>query len=146
MISSFHVIIFLAHGLHFCELRHRWRRSFWLAALTTTRGQVEQDSSELEFLKWNFLMPTNLTRRQALALPAGIALGSLVGRPAIAAEPVKIGLVAALSGPSAKSGEGITRGLEYRRAKPMSASGSKSQSFAPIKGGAAIPPAADFGF
>src|SRR3981189_186948 len=56
-------------------------------------------------------MPTNLTRRQALALPAGIALGSLVGRPAIAAEPVKIGLVAALSGPSAKSGEGITRGL-----------------------------------
>src|ERR1700726_2826649 len=56
-------------------------------------------------------MPTNLTRRQALALPAGIALGSLVGRPARAAEPVKIGLVAALSGQSAKSGEGITRGL-----------------------------------
>src|SRR3954469_16907890 len=56
-------------------------------------------------------MPTNLTRRQALALPAGIALGGLVGRPARAAEPVKIGLVAALSGPSAKSGEGITRGL-----------------------------------
>ena len=56
-------------------------------------------------------MPTNLTRRQALAIPAGLALGSLVGRPAVAAEPVKIGLVAALSGPSAKSGEGITRGL-----------------------------------
>ena len=56
-------------------------------------------------------MPTNLTRRQALAIPAGIALGSLIGRPAFAAEPVKIGLVAALSGQSAKSGEGITRGL-----------------------------------
>src|ERR1700746_2372593 len=56
-------------------------------------------------------MPTNLTRRQALVLPAGIALGSLAGRPARAAEPVKIGLVAALSGQSAKSGEGITRGL-----------------------------------
>jgi branched-chain amino acid transport system substrate-binding protein len=56
-------------------------------------------------------MPTKLTRRQALALPAGIALGSLVGRPAMAADPVKIGLVAALSGQSAKSGEGITRGL-----------------------------------
>jgi branched-chain amino acid transport system substrate-binding protein len=56
-------------------------------------------------------MPTNLTRRQALVLPAGIALGSLAGRPARAAEPVKIGLIAALSGPSAKSGEGITRGL-----------------------------------
>ncbi len=56
-------------------------------------------------------MPTKLTRRQALVLPAGIALGSLAGRAAMAAEPVKIGLVAALSGPSAKSGEGITRGL-----------------------------------
>src|SRR5437588_4759834 len=56
-------------------------------------------------------MPTNLTRRQALVLPAGIALGSLADRPARAAEPVKVGLVAALSGASAKSGEGITRGL-----------------------------------
>src|SRR6202162_3706896 len=56
-------------------------------------------------------MPTHLTRRQALILPAGVALGSLVGRSAKAAEPVKIGLVAALSGQSAKSGEGITRGL-----------------------------------
>jgi branched-chain amino acid transport system substrate-binding protein len=56
-------------------------------------------------------MPTNLTRRQALVLPAGIALGSLAGRSARAAEPVKIGLVAALSGQSAKSGEGITRGI-----------------------------------
>jgi branched-chain amino acid transport system substrate-binding protein len=56
-------------------------------------------------------MPTRLTRRQALVLPAGVALGSLVGRSAVAAEPVKIGLVAALSGGSAKSGEGITRGI-----------------------------------
>ncbi|MFZ0763116.1 MAG: ABC transporter substrate-binding protein, partial [Bradyrhizobium sp.] len=57
-------------------------------------------------------MPTNLTRRQALVLPAGIAAGSLIGGSALAAEPIKIGLVAALSGPSAKSGEGITRGLQ----------------------------------
>src|SRR6201984_3855563 len=56
-------------------------------------------------------MPTNLTRRQALVLPAGIAVGSLMRRSALAAEPIKVGLVAALSGPSAKSGEGITRGL-----------------------------------
>jgi branched-chain amino acid transport system substrate-binding protein len=56
-------------------------------------------------------MPTRLTRRQALVLPAGIALGHLAGRSAWAAEPIKIGLVAALSGQSAKSGEGITRGL-----------------------------------
>src|ERR1700753_2579740 len=57
-------------------------------------------------------MPAKLTRRQALVLPAGIAVGSLVGRTAVAAEPIKIGLVAALSGPSAKSGEGINRGLQ----------------------------------
>jgi branched-chain amino acid transport system substrate-binding protein len=56
-------------------------------------------------------MPINLTRRQALVLPAGVALGSFAWRPAMAAEPVKIGLVAALSGPSAKSGEGIIRGI-----------------------------------
>src|ERR1700686_5926374 len=56
-------------------------------------------------------MPTNLTRRQALVLPAGLALGSLVGHPASAADPVKVGLVAGLSGQSAKSGEGIPRGL-----------------------------------
>jgi branched-chain amino acid transport system substrate-binding protein len=55
-------------------------------------------------------MPKHLTRRQALAIPAG-ALASLAGRAAMAADPVKVGLVAALSGPSAKSGEGITRGL-----------------------------------
>src|ERR1700692_1106167 len=56
-------------------------------------------------------MPKKFTRRQALVLPAGVALGSLIGRPAMAAEPVKIGLIAALSGQSAKSGEGITRGI-----------------------------------
>src|ERR1700744_2887813 len=56
-------------------------------------------------------MPTRLTRRQALAFPAGIALSGLVGRPAMAADPVKIGLVAELSGRAAKAGEGITRGL-----------------------------------
>jgi branched-chain amino acid transport system substrate-binding protein len=56
-------------------------------------------------------MPTKLTRRQALAIPAGLALGSLAPRAAGAADPIKVGLVAALSGQSAKSGEGITRGL-----------------------------------
>lgn len=56
-------------------------------------------------------MPIDLTRRQALSIPVGIALGGLASRSAGASEPVKVGLVAALSGPSAKSGEGITRGL-----------------------------------
>src|SRR5260370_41458449 len=56
-------------------------------------------------------MTINLTRRQALVLPVGIALGSSESRYAMAADPIKVGLVAALSGQSAKSGEGITRGL-----------------------------------
>ena len=56
-------------------------------------------------------MPTKFTRRQALAIPAGFALGSLAPRAALATDSIKVGLVAALSGPSAKSGEGITRGL-----------------------------------
>ena len=56
-------------------------------------------------------MPTKFTRRQALAIPAGFALGSLAPRAARADDPIKVGLVAALSGPSTKSGEGITRGL-----------------------------------
>src|SRR5947209_6576379 len=57
-------------------------------------------------------MSTKLSRRHVLSLPlAGLAATSLGSRSASAAEPVKIGLVAALSGASAKSGEGITRGL-----------------------------------
>ncbi len=56
-------------------------------------------------------MPTKFTRRQAFAIPAGLALGGLAPRVTSAADAIKVGLVAALSGPSAKSGEGITRGL-----------------------------------
>jgi branched-chain amino acid transport system substrate-binding protein len=43
----------------------------------------------------------------AIAVMAGLALG-----PALAADPIKIGHVAALSGASAQSGEAITRGLQ----------------------------------
>lgn len=55
-------------------------------------------------------MSITFTRRHAVAGPIALAAGSLIGR-ANAAEPIRIGLVAALSGQSAKSGEGITRGL-----------------------------------
>ncbi len=56
-------------------------------------------------------MAADFTRRRTFALPAvGLALGAF-GSRAFAAEPIKVGLVAALSGASAKSGEGITRGL-----------------------------------
>ncbi|MCZ6771723.1 MAG: ABC transporter substrate-binding protein [Proteobacteria bacterium] len=42
---------------------------------------------------------------------AGVVVSVVVAGAATAAEPVKLGLVAALSGPSAQSGEAITRGL-----------------------------------
>ena len=48
-----------------------------------------------------------IDRRTLLLATAGLG----VANAARAAEPVKVGLVAALSGGSAKSGEGITRGL-----------------------------------
>ena len=55
---------------------------------------------------------TEFSRRTILSASAtGIAAGAFGLQSARAAEPVKIGLVAALSGQSAKSGEGITRGL-----------------------------------
>jgi len=49
------------------------------------------------------------TRRSFLAVTVAAALGSAF--PATAAEPIKIGLVTALSGQSARAGEAITRGL-----------------------------------
>ena len=50
-------------------------------------------------------------RRLVLAAAATFVAGAVAVQPAAAAETVKIGLVAALSGPSAQSGEAITRGL-----------------------------------
>lgn len=52
-------------------------------------------------------MPAILSRRRLGLLGAA----AVVATRARAAEPIKLGLVAALSGQSAKSGEGITRGL-----------------------------------
>lgn len=50
-----------------------------------------------------------LSRRAALL---GVGAALLLAGPAAAQETIKVGLVAALSGQSAKSGEAITRGLE----------------------------------
>jgi branched-chain amino acid transport system substrate-binding protein len=53
-----------------------------------------------------------LTRRQALAT-AGAALASTLAKPAIAAnEPIRIGYLPALTGPSSSTGIGINRGFE----------------------------------
>src|SRR5437660_5898905 len=53
----------------------------------------------------------SLNRRTIAAGFAAAALFAVTGSASLAQEPIKVGLVAALSGGSAKSGEGITRGL-----------------------------------
>ena len=54
----------------------------------------------------------SLTRRQALASAAGV-LASTIAKPAIAAkEPIRIGYLPALTGPSSSTGIGINRGTE----------------------------------
>ena len=68
-------------------------------------------------------------KRAARALVAGAAI-VLFGSGAFAADPIKIGQVAALSGASAQSGEAITRGLtlaiEEINAKAASSAGACS--------------------
>lgn len=54
-------------------------------------------------------MQSAWTRRSILAAAAAATL--CTGLPALAAEPIKIGLTTALSGQSARAGEAITRGL-----------------------------------
>lgn len=50
-------------------------------------------------------------RRAVVRLVLAFIVGLVAGQAAWAAEPIKIGHIAALSGPSAQSGEAITRGL-----------------------------------
>jgi branched-chain amino acid transport system substrate-binding protein len=51
-------------------------------------------------------------QRAARSLAVGAAVAFCATASALAAEPIKVGLVAALSGPSAQSGDAITRGLQ----------------------------------
>jgi branched-chain amino acid transport system substrate-binding protein len=68
-----------------------------------------------------------LTRRQALAT-AGAALASSLAKPAIAAkEPISIGYLPALTGPSSSTGIGINRGVQFRRStRPAVSTGGRS--------------------
>src|SRR3974390_3402439 len=64
-----------------------------------------------------------LTRRQALASAAGV-IASSVARPAIAAkEPILIGYLPALTGPSSSTGIGINRGTQLAVAEIKAAGG-----------------------
>jgi len=54
-----------------------------------------------------------LTRRQALASAGAAAIASSLSKPAIAAnEPIRIGYLPALTGPSSSTGIGINRGIQ----------------------------------
>jgi branched-chain amino acid transport system substrate-binding protein len=59
----------------------------------------------------NRTSPARLTRRTVLALAVATTLGFGTALPVAAQETIKIGLVTALSGQSARAGEAITRGL-----------------------------------
>jgi branched-chain amino acid transport system substrate-binding protein len=55
----------------------------------------------------------SITRRQALASAGAAALAGGLAKPAIAAnEPIKLGYLPALTGPSSSTGIGISRGVE----------------------------------
>ena len=55
----------------------------------------------------------SMTRRQALASAGAAAIATSIARPAIAAnEPIRIGYLPALTGPSSSTGVGINRGVQ----------------------------------
>lgn len=56
-------------------------------------------------------MKVLLTRRASLLSAVSAAVVCFAGVPALAEDPIKIGFIGSLSGPSSKSGEAITRGL-----------------------------------
>jgi branched-chain amino acid transport system substrate-binding protein len=70
-----------------------------------------QDHKERTIADWEDLFMTSILRALNRRIVLGLATGLLIAGPALADDAIKVGLVAALSGQSAKSGEAITRGL-----------------------------------
>src|SRR6185312_13156249 len=63
----------------------------------------------------------SLTRRQALASAAGALASTTLASPAIAAkEPIRIGYLPALTGPSSSTGIGIGRATELAHKEKVS--------------------------
>ena len=55
----------------------------------------------------------SMTRRQALASASAAVVASTIAKPAIAAkDPILIGYLPALTGPSSSTGVGINRGVQ----------------------------------
>lgn len=67
-------------------------------------------------------MTRSLTRRSALAAAATLSLGAVVG-PALAADPIKIGAIEALTGPASKYGVAIKNGFDLALAEINAAGG-----------------------
>ena len=70
-----------------------------------------QDHKERTIADWEDLFMTSILRALNRRIVLGLATALLIAGPALADDAIKVGLVAALSGQSAKSGEAITRGL-----------------------------------
>jgi branched-chain amino acid transport system substrate-binding protein len=70
-----------------------------------------QDHKERTIADWEDLFMTSILRTLNRRIVLGLATALLIAGPALADDAIKVGLVAALSGQSAKSGEAITRGL-----------------------------------
>jgi len=70
----------------------------------------------------------SLTRRQALASAGAAALTAGLAKPAIAAnEPIRVGYLPALTGPSSSTGIGINRGLQLAVQEINAAGGIKGR-------------------
>ncbi len=55
----------------------------------------------------------SMTRRQALASAGAVALAGGLAKPAFAAkDPIQVGYLPALTGPSSSTGVGINRGIQ----------------------------------
>ncbi len=70
----------------------------------------------------------SLTRRQALASAGAVAITAGLAKPAIAAnEPIRIGYLPALTGPSSSTGVGINRGIQLAVQEINAAGGIKGR-------------------
>jgi branched-chain amino acid transport system substrate-binding protein len=70
----------------------------------------------------------SLTRRQALASAGAAAITASLAKPAIAAnEPIRIGYLPALTGPSSSTGVGINRGIQLAVQEINAAGGIKGR-------------------